>query len=253
MVTRAALRSGGWRRASASARTHRQSTRRNAFPAPGGRPPPLAHALGDPASMVARAAATRPAGPRAGRQLGFVAAQTGHGAAARRPGGAQHIGNHQRDRRCRALPHSGRADGGVAWRIQLTPGSRSGPRRSGQRGGAGIKAGHWQRPGCDGRLVLSGWHSSQTAGVTSLVFSASEATTLMRAALAGGGIALQPTTCQPVPAQRRVAGGAAWLGSAGDDDLWRGYALYPRAGTCHPCGASAAGLLVQRFEAGVPW
>lgn len=91
---------------------------------------------------------------------------------------------------------------------------------------------------------MKGW----PVGVTSH-FSANEATTLMRAALAGGGIALQPTYL--VNPYLRSGELQAVL-PGWDLPVMTIYALYPSRRHLSPAVRALLDFLVQRFE-GVPW
>ena len=88
----------------------------------------------------------------------------------------------------------------------------------------------------------------ERVGVTS-PFSANEATTLMRAALAGGGIALQPTYL--VNPYLRSGALQAVL-PEWDLPVMTIYALYPSRRHLSPAVRALLDFLVQRFE-GVPW
>lgn len=80
-------------------------------------------------------------------------------------------------------------------------------------------------------------------------FSANEATTLMRAALAGGGIALQPTyLVNPY----LHSGELRAVLPAWDLPVMTIYALYPSRRHLSPAVRALLDFLVQRF-AGVPW
>ncbi len=97
------------------------------------------------------------------------------------------------------------------------------------------------------------WHLSRgdevaKVGVTSH-FSANEATTLMRAALAGGGIALQPTYLVNPYLQ---SGELQAVLPGWNLPVMTIYALYPSRRHLSPAVRALLDFLVQRF-AGVPW
>ena len=95
---------------------------------------------------------------------------------------------------------------------------------------------------------LSRGDAVERVGV-SAPFSANEATTLMRAALAGGGIALQPTYL--VNPYLRSGELQAVL-PGWDLPVMTIYALYPSRRHLSPAVRALLDFLVQRFE-GVPW
>jgi DNA-binding transcriptional LysR family regulator len=95
---------------------------------------------------------------------------------------------------------------------------------------------------------LSRGDAVERVGV-SAPFSANEATTLMRAALAGGGIALQPTYL--VNPYLRSGELQAVL-PEWDLPVMTIYALYPSRRHLSPAVRALLDFLVQRFE-GVPW
>ena len=95
---------------------------------------------------------------------------------------------------------------------------------------------------------LSRGDAVERVGV-SAPFSANEATTLMRAALAGGGIALQPTyLVNPY----LHSGALQAVLPEWDLPVMTIYALYPSRRHLSPAVRALLDFLVQRFE-GVPW
>ncbi len=97
------------------------------------------------------------------------------------------------------------------------------------------------------------WQLTQGAEVAKVAvaspFSANEATTLMRAALAGGGIALQPTYLVNPYLQ---SGELQAVLPAWDLPVMTIYALYPSRRHLSPAVRALLDFLVQRFE-GAPW